>query len=90
MSLPPYSPSRTIVLLMAVGRIAEIAQHMLGAGYARDMPVAIVENATTSSQRTLRGNLATIGDVAREHKAKAPACIVIGDVVHALDPDPPC
>ena len=87
-SLPPFSPDRTIVLLMAVGRIADIADQMRGQGYAEDTPVAIVENATTPSQRTLRGTLATIGDVAKEQRAKAPACIVIGGVVDALDPDP--
>ncbi len=85
-NLPPYSTNRTIVLLMAVGRIAEIAQQMLREGYAENTPVAIVENATTPSQRTLRGNLATIGEVARQHRAKAPACVVIGGVVDALDP----
>ena len=87
-SLPPFSPDRTIVLLMAVGRIADIADQMCGQGYAEDTPVAIVENATIPSQRTLRGTLATIGDVAKEQRAKAPACIVIGGVVDALDPDP--
>ena len=85
-SLPSFSPNRTVVLLMAVGRIAEIAEQMLQEGYSGEVPVAIVENATTPSQRTLRGTLETIGLIAKEQRAKAPACVVVGRVVGALDP----
>ena len=35
---------------------------------------------------TLLGTLETIGQVAVTHKAKAPATIVIGEVVHVLGP----
>lgn len=83
--VPPYSPDRTVVLLMAVGRIAEIASRMMEVGYPLHTPIAIVERATTPSQRTLYGTLETIGDIAEKESAKAPATIVVGDVVHVLD-----
>lgn len=83
--VPPYSAERTVVLLMAVGRIGEISQRMIEVGYPEDTPVAIVERATTPSQRTLYGTLRTIGQVAVAEKAAAPATIVVGHVVHALE-----
>lgn len=83
--VPPYSSDRTLVLLMAVGRIAEIARRLIQVGYPAVTPVAIVERATTPLQRTLYGTLETIGGVAERESAKAPATIVVGDVVHVLN-----
>jgi uroporphyrin-III C-methyltransferase len=83
-SIPPYEEERTIVLLMAVGRIGALAQEMMSSGYGGDTPVAIIENATTSKQRTIVGTLRDIEEIAARDKARAPACIVIGDVVNVL------
>ena len=69
---------------MAVGRIGEIAANMTAMGYPKDTPVAIVERATTPEERTLTGTLATIAYVAQRDGAKAPATIVIGEVVNVL------
>lgn len=84
--IPPYAADRTVVLLMAVGRIGEIAANMTSPshGYPLETPAAIVERATTPEQRTLVGTLQTIGQIAKEQQARAPACIVIGDVVNVL------
>lgn len=82
--LPAYSSDRTVVLLMAVGRIADIAKQLMADGYPASLPVAIVERATTPSQRTLIGTLETIGEIAVLESARAPATIVIGAVVHVL------
>jgi len=74
------------VLLMAVGRLSEIASNMTSPrlGYPGSTPVAIVESATTPEQRTIMGTLATIGAIAAEQRAKAPACVVVGDVCTVL------
>ena len=82
--VPPFSEDRTIVLLMAVGRIGEIAESMMKRGYKRNTPVAIIERATTPKQRTLHGTLESIGGIAVEKMARAPACIVVGNVVDLL------
>lgn len=82
--IPPYAADRTVVLLMAVGRIAEIASNMTTAGYPKSTPVAIVEKATTPGQRTLTGTLETIGHIAKRDEAKAPATIIVGEVVNVL------
>jgi uroporphyrin-III C-methyltransferase len=86
--MPEYHPERTIVLLMAVGRITEIAQCLLSKDYPPDQPVCIIERATTPQQRLIYGTIATIGQEAERFEAKPPATIVIGEVVHALSSSP--
>jgi uroporphyrin-III C-methyltransferase len=70
--IPEYASDRTVVLLMAVGRIEEIASNMTMKGYPKDTPVAIIEKATTPLERTLTGTLETIGFVAKRDGATAP------------------
>ena len=83
--VPVFVQDRTVVLLMAVGRIGEIAADLVARkNYPLSTPVAIVESATTPQQRTLLGTLETIGDIAAREEAKAPATIVIGNVVNVL------
>jgi uroporphyrin-III C-methyltransferase len=83
--VPEYHVDRTIVLLMAVGRIGEITNNMTNTmGYPIDTPVAIIEKATTIDQRILLGTLKNISSIAIEKEAKAPATIVIGEVVNVL------
>eukprot|EP01038_Epipyxis_sp_PR26KG_P010650 gene10650-14302_t len=84
--IPEYHSDRTLVLLMAVGRISEIASNMtLYKNYPQLLPVCIIEKATTPQQRLIYGTLNDIGEIALTQQAKAPATIVIGDVVHALN-----
>lgn len=82
--IPEYVSDRTVVLLMAVGRIGEIAANMTAMGYPKTTPVAIIERATTPEQRTLIGTLETIDFVAKRDEAKAPSTIIIGEVVNVL------
>lgn len=83
--IPEYNNDRTVVLLMAVGRIDDIAKNMTECkAYPRETPVAIVEKATTPHQRTLIGTLGTIGHIARVQKSKAPATIVVGKILLLL------
>ena len=83
--VPTFVRDRTVVLLMAVGRIGEIAADLVARkDYPPSTPVAIVESATMPQQRTLLGTLASIGDIATREGAKAPATIVIGSVVNVL------
>jgi len=83
--VPEYCNDRTIVLLMAVGRIEEIACSMVAKGFPSTTPVAIVERATTPLQRTMIGDLSNIADIAKHQVATAPATIIIGECVLALD-----
>ena len=54
------------------------------ANYPSDTPVAIVEKAGCPDQRTVVGNMLTIGDLAEQHDVKPPSTIVVGEVVNVL------
>ena len=82
--VPPYCSDRTVVLLMAVGRLSEIASNMTAVGYPPTTPVAIIEKATTPLQRSIFGTLETIADIALRKEVKAPSTIIIGEVVNVL------
>ena len=71
----------TLVILMGVGRLEEIASQLLEAGIDPETPAAIIENATTPSQRVVTGTLKDIAVRASEAGVKPPAVIVIGRVV---------
>eukprot|EP00538_Stauroneis_constricta_P000953 CAMPEP_0119552470 /NCGR_PEP_ID=MMETSP1352-20130426/5456_1 /TAXON_ID=265584 /ORGANISM="Stauroneis constricta, Strain CCMP1120" /LENGTH=301 /DNA_ID=CAMNT_0007598711 /DNA_START=221 /DNA_END=1126 /DNA_ORIENTATION=- len=80
-----YHPEQTIVFLMAVGRLKELSERLQRmAGYPADTPVGIIEKAGCPDQRTVVGDLKTIGDIAIQHNVQAPSTIVVGNVVRVL------
>jgi uroporphyrinogen III methyltransferase/synthase len=66
----------TIVVLMGVARIGQIAERLLASGRSPDTPVAAVTWGTRPEQRTVRATLGTIA----EQSLDPPATIVIGEV----------
>ncbi|CAN5248758.1 MAG: uroporphyrinogen-III C-methyltransferase [Nocardioides sp.] len=71
----------TVVLMMAVGNAAAIAEELVRLGRPGSQPVAVVCDGGMPTQRTTVSTLARLGaDIARDG-IKAPAIIVIGDVV---------
>ncbi|KAJ2725440.1 uroporphyrin-III C-methyltransferase [Coemansia sp. Benny D115] len=82
--IPTFVASRTLVLLMAVKRLREITALLADAAYPEDLPVAIVERAGCSDQRTVRGTLATIVDVVDRVGHNAPGLVVAGHAVNVL------
>jgi uroporphyrin-III C-methyltransferase/precorrin-2 dehydrogenase/sirohydrochlorin ferrochelatase len=52
--------SGTLVLLMAVERIAEIAAKLVECGRAAETPVAVIQEGTTAAQRRIDATLATV------------------------------
>ncbi len=70
----------TLVILMGVGRLGDIARRLVEGGRSPSTPVAAVRWGTLPEQRTVRGTLADIAD----RGVKAPAALVVGHVA-ALD-----
>lgn len=66
----------TLVILMGVGNLREIARRLIDGGCSPDTPVAAVRNGTRADQDTVRGTLATIADAT----VRAPSAIIVGDV----------
>src|SRR6185503_11791911 len=56
-------------------------ESLIAGGMAPGTPVGMVRWGTTGRQQSIEGTLATIADLAAEKSFKAPAVIVIGDVV---------
>jgi len=73
-------PRQTVVFYMGVSHLDRIVAKLRDAGAKGDHPVAIVERATLPEQRTLRGTLETITEVARAARVTAPALLILGDV----------
>ena len=72
----------TIVVLMGVGVLGDLATTALAAGVDPTLPVAVIENGTLPTQRVTRSTLGGVTDAARERGVKAPAVIVLGAVAH--------
>ena len=68
----------TLVFLMGARCVGRIAGELMANGMAGKTPVAIIENATTSSQRVLRGDLLGAGGLAEKEEVSSPAVMVIG------------
>ncbi len=71
----------TLVLMMSVKNAAANAERLVAAGRSPDTPTAVVRWGTRGIQRTVVG---TLGDIAERIAAagiRAPAVMVVGDVV---------
>ncbi|MEV0068444.1 uroporphyrinogen-III C-methyltransferase [Amycolatopsis sp. NPDC050768] len=70
----------TIVLMMGVERLPQFAAALLDGGRPADTPVAIVEDGTMRTQRTLRSTLGKVAGEAAAAGVRPPAVIVFGPV----------
>jgi uroporphyrin-III C-methyltransferase / precorrin-2 dehydrogenase / sirohydrochlorin ferrochelatase len=71
----------TLILLMAVERMRVIADTLMRYGRSPDTPVAVIQDGTLPSQRTLVAGLATVADEMTASGVRPPAIIVAGEVV---------
>jgi uroporphyrinogen III methyltransferase/synthase len=71
----------TLVILMGVGALPEIAAQLLAHGRAAGTPAAVIERGTTPAQRTVVGTLGDIAEKVRQAGLKPPAVTVVGEVV---------
>ncbi|MGP4110917.1 uroporphyrinogen-III C-methyltransferase [Streptomyces sp. 4N509B] len=79
----------TLVLLMAVERMAAIAETLVRHGRPPTTPVAVVQEGTTAAQRRLDATLATVAEVIDREGVRPPAVIVVGQVVRIGPLSPP-
>lgn len=79
-SLPPYEEHRTVVLLMGLGALPNLADAALGAGYPADLPAAAIAHAGWPTERIVAAPLATLAQEVRAAQLEAPATIVLGRV----------
>lgn len=71
----------TLICLMGVRTLPRIAAELIRHGRARATPCAVIEWGTLPAQRTIEGTLGTIAQRCARARLKAPAVIVVGEVV---------
>ncbi|MDI3280873.1 MAG: uroporphyrinogen-III C-methyltransferase [Bacillota bacterium] len=71
----------TLVFLMGMENLEQIAEKLLAYGRPASAPVALVRWGTTADQEVLVGELGTIARRAAEQNFTSPAIIVVGEVV---------
>jgi uroporphyrin-III C-methyltransferase/precorrin-2 dehydrogenase/sirohydrochlorin ferrochelatase len=74
-------PQQTVVVYMGAAALPEICRQLIRHGMAEEMPAAVVQQATTRKQRVISGSLQTLPMLAKAANVKAPALIIIGEVV---------
>jgi uroporphyrin-III C-methyltransferase len=75
----------TLVILMGLSRLSEIAARLLLFGRPADTPVAIIEKGTLPDERVLTGTLGSIARDAAEAGLRSPVTIVVGEVVRVRE-----
>jgi len=79
------SPAETLVILMGVKRLREIVGDLVAVGRSRETPVAVIRWGSNEGQQTVCGTIDSIADAAEQAQMRAPAVIVIGEVVKLRD-----
>jgi uroporphyrin-III C-methyltransferase len=80
-ALAQIADADTIVVLMGLRNLREIAANLIAAGRDRETPVAVIGWGTYEGQQTVTGTLSAIADRVEQSKLRTPAVIVIGEVV---------
>jgi uroporphyrin-III C-methyltransferase/precorrin-2 dehydrogenase/sirohydrochlorin ferrochelatase len=75
----------TLVLLMGVSAIDEIAENLMRNGRPSETPIAIILQGTTPHQRRIVGTLDTIRERIQGELLEGPGLIVVGNVVRASE-----
>jgi uroporphyrin-III C-methyltransferase/precorrin-2 dehydrogenase/sirohydrochlorin ferrochelatase len=71
----------TLVVLMGLGALPEIARKLVAHGTRSDIPAAVIASGTLPAQRVVVGTLTTIAALAAEAGLEPPAIVVVGEVV---------
>ena len=75
----------TIVIMMGLSRIEVISRKLIEGGMDKNMPVAVIQNGTTSKQKMIKGTISNIANKIKRNQIKPPTNIIIGRVVDLSD-----
>jgi uroporphyrin-III C-methyltransferase len=78
----------TLVLLMAVETLPEIARALLSGGLAGQTPAVCIQDGGLAGQRVLTATLDSLAEVAAVQQLRPPAVVVIGAVAGLHAPAP--
>ena len=75
----------TLLFLMGLSHVSEIARGLISAGRDAHSPVAVVSSGTTNHQKKVIGTLANIAELVEVNHLESPAIIIVGKVVTLAD-----
>ena len=78
-------PRQTVVIYMGLGGLPEICRQMMLHGASPNLPIAVVQDGSISTQQVVTGTLADMPDRVAQAKLKSPCLTIIGDVVKLHD-----
>ncbi len=73
--------AETIVVLMGVANLREIANELIASGRSAETPTAVIRWGTYNGQQTVTATLGMIAWEAERARMRAPAVIIVGEVV---------
>ena len=74
----------TLVFLMGLSHLEQIADGLMGFGKSQDTPAAVISGGSAPHPAAVRGTLETIAGLTRQAGVETPAVIVVGETA-ALD-----
>lgn len=78
-------PNQTIVFYMGLKGLSVICEKLIEHGLPGELPIALVQQATTPRQRVFTGTLATMPTLIANEEIKPPTLIIVGNVVKLHD-----
>jgi uroporphyrin-III C-methyltransferase/precorrin-2 dehydrogenase/sirohydrochlorin ferrochelatase len=79
------APNQTIVIYMGLVGLEKICRSLIAHGSPKDLPIALVQQGTTTNQRVITGTLETLPVTIAGLNIKPPTLIIIGNVVTLHD-----
>lgn len=70
----------TLVFLMGLKKLPDIAKNLIQCGKSKDTPVAVVSNGACAENQTVRGTLSTICENVKSEEVVPPVVIVVGEI----------
>ena len=71
----------TIVVMMGLSRLGIICKQLTSGGMDKKIPVAVIQDGTTSKQKMIIGTVSNIAQKVKRSKIEPPSIIIIGKVV---------
>ena len=75
------TPNQTVVIYMGLVGLPIICEKLITHGVPSDMPIALIQQGTTSNQRVITGTLASLPERIAGQEIQPPTLIIVGTVV---------
>ncbi len=74
-------PNQTVVIYMGLGGLPEICKQMVAHGASPDLPIALVQDGSMTTQQVVTGTLANMAERVAQAGLQSPCLTIIGNVV---------